>query len=293
MKIKINPILVFSLLIILLQGCASTNPNKFLDEQQQDSTTVLTDKTNIQSKQLTIIKNYTADFAFASQHALESSADSTSKLKVIAQFNGRIQSLVGAPSIQDETLISNIVDGMLSTDLGIQKESTEKLAGIDEAVEVQQQQLGKLDSTYTHDVAKYNKDSSAIAVTADKDAKVVNQVNSWFGLGAISYGVHRFLSFAVWIFIGLLVLFVVLKFSSTLNPIAAVVFKGVESFAGLFLKTIVSVFKFIIPGALDVAGVVGKEVVTVATDVVIPHTSGSISPSPSGSFTNPPISGSL
>ena len=166
-------------------------------------------------------------------------------------LNMRILSLSPTPLIEDINAMRALVDEMnkqseLATKLLREKDNVITAIQID-ATNLEQQK--------DKEIAKYMSIAQATALKADTVKAELDKMNSWFGLGAIWYGVKRLIISSMWVLGIGGILFLVLRIASTSNPVCSAIFGIFEQVVAWFINAI----KFIFPKALQFAGQVSKE----------------------------------
>lgn len=153
---------------------------------------------------------------FATRVALENHS-----LGLALDYNGRAQSIVGLPPAGQMADVRKLVEGLLSENAAL-REKAQRLDAIEVAnlnrLQVERAALGDKREQ------AIGAERSASARVAHELGRIKDQVNSWFGLGAIGYGVSRFVKFVgIGCLILLIVLAVMLVFPVT-APVAGAAF---------------------------------------------------------------------
>jgi len=100
--------------------------------------------------------------------------------------------------------------------------------------------------------ANNNLSDTALKISSenDKNKVVINEINSYYGLGAVYYGLKRFLTTCFVTILCVIIGYVVLRILATLNPIASAVFSVVESIFSYGIKFI----KLLAPNSTKISG---------------------------------------
>jgi len=104
-------------------------------------------------------------------------------------------------------------------------------------------------------VSNYVKIADKTAATADQYKSTLGEMDSWGGLGAIWYGLKRLFVRFIWIFGILLVLYLILRFASLSNPIAASIFSIFSRIGSWF----VNIIEMLVPRAASKAGFIAQK----------------------------------
>jgi len=190
------------------------------------------------------------------EHALNQITTNVPNEVVVAkEMNARIEALAGKPDFKEVELIQGIVDDLLSQVKEVRIAGEKALALKDkETVKIQEQDK-KLIAQREDAVADALKQADANAQAADQYKSTLNQMDSWGGLGAIWYGVHKLVIRMAW-FLGIGgLIFLILRILATSNPIASAIFNIFEQMGSWAINTI----SLILPKALSIAGNVSVE----------------------------------
>jgi hypothetical protein len=257
MKIFIKIISVV-LLSVLLTNCSLLDKNKGVigkasiaeDKQKAKIEQVNKDINKTDQNRLTEI----GSFSFGINYALEKIPDtnSTIEAKIAYDLNTRVIALANQPTLEAIKEMQLIVNTLITNNVAGKKLLVKK----DEEVILLQEQIILLKASKDKEIQKYITLADETASRADQYKSTLSQMNSWFGLGAIKYGITRFIksSFLFLIIGG--ALFLLLRLLSTANPIAAAIFSVFEK----IVAWIINAIKVIFPKALSMAGTVGKDV---------------------------------
>lgn len=238
-------------------------------DASQKKATIKVEQVQVQEKKLdkNMVTNLQqiAVLATGTDHALEKVKDPSREVDVAKELNDRVVSLAGQPSLKDRIDIIKIVDELISQVDSERKKGREALHIKDLELEGLQADRVAIQKELDVKNEELKKLTVAIAKENDKNAEVVGEMNSWFGLGAVFYGVKRFfISSIIVICIGGVIFFVLRLLAST-NPIAAGIFAIFNTIGGVFMKAI----KWITPGAHKVAGVVNESMHQTYKDVFL------------------------
>jgi len=187
--------------------------------------------------------------AKGTQHALDKVEEPKKEVNVAKQLNDRVISLANNPEIKDVIRIQKIVDDLISEVKKEREKGASDLAKLDNELQYVQSERNALQSSLDKKAKQFEDLSFGIAAKNDENSAIVGDMNKWFGLGAIFYGIKRMI-FSILIIGGILaLLFFILKIASASNPIAATVFSLFEMAGSWVLKGV----KMITPNSFGVA----------------------------------------
>ena len=234
------------LLTLFLTGCASvmdvfkSSETKSQDKLDKKTEEMLLDKDLLSRNNVTKLKQI-GTVAKGTQHALDKDTNNLPPINVAKELNDRVISLAGNPDVKDVVRIKKVVDDLISEVESEQKRGKIELSKLDKELQYSQSQRDILQRSYDKKSEEYRKISEKIAEVSDEHEAVVEQMDKWFGLGAVFYGLKKFLISAMWIFAIGSILFLVLRVLSQTNPAAAAVFGIFEIAASGFLRLVKTV----------------------------------------------------
>jgi hypothetical protein len=164
------------------------------------------------------------------------------------QFNDRISSLAPIPSLEEKKKIE-VTEKQLTNSLDISA-----LNNIDKKINKLENDLVSLNKNHQEAVAKYVSMADKNAAKADQYSASLSQMDSWFGLGAVWYGLKKFCTTTMWILLGILILYLILRFAASTNPIASAIF-GIFDQIG---AAVIHLISHLCPKATTVVGLVKK-----------------------------------
>lgn len=242
-----NRILSLILVISLFTGCSTIkgffgkNANK--ESKQAVKIQSVEDKQNINLQDK---MDQVGVLASGTDYALNKVTNKEPSVEVAQDINKRVLSLAGSPNIEAEKEMWKMVDTLL----------TDKLRGMvlmakkDSEINALQQKDKQLRNEWQKEIDKYQLLAANTAMKADTLQQSMDKMDSWFGLGAVFYGLKRLVVRLAWV-IGIgSVLFLILRFASLSNPIAGSIF----SVFNMMGSWIVNAIKVIFPKALEMAG---------------------------------------
>ncbi len=175
---------------------------------------------------------------------------------VAEKMNDRIKAIAGAPDFKEVELIKGIVDDLLSQVQTTRVEGEKALVQKDKEIAAIQAQDKQLITQRENEIASALIQSDANAKVADQYKITLNDMDKWGGLGAVWYGLHKFIVRMAWVLGIGGVLFFILRILASSNPIAGAIFGIFDQIGSWMVNTISVIF----PKALSIAGNVTTEV---------------------------------
>lgn len=208
---------------------------------------------NVESLMGTNLKdklNQVANLNYGVGYALSKEPDPSKNVQVALDLNTRSISLTGTPTIDEIKKMKQMIDDLTS------QLNTEKARGAkalqerDTQIADLQQKTKELEVAKDAEIKKYMKIAADTAAKADASQAELDKMNSFFGFGAIWYGIKRLITRLAW-FIGIgSILYLILRFASMSNPIAASIFSIFDTMMSWFVNLI----KVLAPKAVEIAG---------------------------------------
>lgn len=93
-------------------------------------------------------------------------------------------------------------------------------------------------ATREKEISDYMTMAEKAAMAADSVKNELNKYEAYWGLGAVGIGLKSFATHVFWYGISFMGIFIILRFLSNVNPVAAAIFAIFEAFVGAFLKLI-------------------------------------------------------
>ena len=174
----------------------------------------------------------------------------THEVTTAKEINQRVISIAGSPKVDELAKIKSMVD-LLNSEIAKERErGTKLLQQKDVEILSVQKKSDDLDVNLNKKIGELATTAKKQAETADDNKVIVDNVNKYFGLGAVFYGIKRFVTSCV---VGILifgVIFLVLRLLAATNPIAAAVF----SVFNIIGAGIVNIIKGVAPKSLNFSG---------------------------------------
>ena len=229
--------LLFIVLLTFLSSCAWTNTEKIDATKNKMANTEKQLAKNTDEKMSEI-----AVLASGTDYSLKKVTNPPVEVKTAIDINGRVMNIAGNPNLDELNKIKQLID-LLNSEVDKERKRGEKLLSEKDSqiVNLQQERV-EIQNQYEDQINTLKIQATEVAKKADKLQVVVNEVNSWMGLGGVVYGMKRFVSTAV---IGILifgVLFIALRFFAAVNPIAGAIFSVFEHFASYAISLLKGIF---------------------------------------------------
>lgn len=249
---------VTALFVIGLIGCSSLlNSNEgILGKASKKNTEVDTKIRMVENAQAQSNEERLAHIGAWSKGGVEYSlsqipdTNMTREVIVAKEMNERVEALAGQPDFKEVEAVKEIVKKLLDENAKVIEQGEKALASKDKEIAKLQTQVKALNSQREDEIAVALAQSKANAAIADQYKATLNQMDSWFGLGAIGYGLKKLLISSAW-FLGIGgVLFILLRVLSMSNPMAASIFSIFSKMGSWLINTI----EFIVPKAAEMAG---------------------------------------
>ena len=178
------------------------------------------------------------------------------EVTVAKEMNARVEALAGKPDFKEVELIKGIVDDLLSQVQTTRVEGEKALAQKDKEIAAIQAQDKQLITQRENEIASCVNSVRCQRQGADQYKATLNDMDKWGGLGAVWYGLHKFIVRMAWVLGIGGVLFFILRILASSNPIAGAIFNIFEQMGSWAVNTI----SLILPKALSIAGNVSTEV---------------------------------
>lgn len=255
MKQKLLLVIVVISTLVTTTSCSSVKGifgKSSSDEAKQSGKIEKVEKE--QNRNLAGKMDQVAILASGTGYALQKVTNKEPAVTVAYDINTRVESLAGKPDLDAEKEMWKTVDQLMSQ-IKTEREKGEKaLLKKDKEISELQDETKLLLASKDEAVSKYMKMSQDAAMLADTRKAELDDYKGWFGLKAVGKGLWQFVRTVTWWLIGGSVLFIILRFASMINPIAASVFSIVERIASWGINIITT----LAPKALEKAGAISK-----------------------------------
>lgn len=252
-----------------MAGCSSIiSPGKQVDSAQK---ALINQEKKIEKTVTAIDKNeeakktQTAALAAGVNMSLGQITNPPIQVKTAQKLNDRIVSIVGSPNLDDLQKMQQIVDFLNSEVEKEKKKGSSLLAEKDKEITKLQKGSSALSEQYDKQITDLNEKMKVIAKSSDEKEAVINQMSGFFGLNAVFWGIKKFITTSLTAIIVFLVIFLILRLLSTVNPIAAAIFAVFDVIG----SGIVSLIKLVTPKALNMTNLVSSEKMSEVKGVLI------------------------
>ena len=254
MKVKYT--IFFISIVILLSGCASIKPVK--GATGKDTAKVSKALEGIVDTHEEIEENIaerriqTSILADGVQYSLTSITNGVVPIQVetAKKLNSRIISLQGTPFISSQNVIRNTVDKLNSEYAKERERGLSELAKKDKALDKLQVEKQKLKDEYQAQLYKIADEAKLLASYNDEKQATLDEMNKWFGLGAVYAGLKKFFFSSLTFIVIFVIIFLFLRILAAGNPIAGALF-AVFNFIG---SAIVHTLRALTPKAFEISG---------------------------------------
>jgi len=200
--------------------------------------------------------NHIGALAEGTDYALKKVQDPPKEVDVAREMNDRVKVLANKPDFNEVKEVIAIVDKLLSEIFSEQKRGRDALSVKDAEIQSLNVQMKDLAASKVAELDKYLKLAENNALKADQYKATLNEMDSWFGLGAIFYGIKRLFFSIVWFIVIFLVLYLVLRLAASANPVVGSIFSIFE----IGFSWLIQLVKGIAPGAVKFANLVPTHV---------------------------------
>jgi len=194
--------------------------------------------------------NQIGELSYGTDYALGKSTNKEHSTTIAKELNDRVQALADKPSFEAIQEIKCIVDELITNNAA----GIKQLENKDREIAHLQSTVEKLKVDKQSAVDNYINIADKAAAEADSYKQTLKQMDSFFGLGAVFYGVKRLIVSAIWFISVGGVVFLILRFAAASNPLAGTVFAVFEHAASYVIHVIVGIF----PKVMEFAGYIKK-----------------------------------
>jgi hypothetical protein len=184
------------------------------------------------------------------KYALDKVPEPSKEVVIAKDINERVQALANKPNFDEVKEVHVIIDGLLSEMNAQQAAANISLDKKDNEISDLNSQIEELDIVKQTEIRKALKMATDSAAKADQYKQTLNDMDSFFGFGAIWYGLTKFVSRMAWVIGTGVLLFIILRLFSTTNPIVGSVFSIFNVIGGYIIR-IINVF---VPKAIEFSG---------------------------------------
>lgn len=188
-------------------------------------------------------------FASGTDYALSKVPEPTKEVEVAREMNARVLNITGTPALDQLKSVHAMVDNLVSTLKEEKAKGLKQLANRDSEIYNIQLEKKALEQAKEQQIKKYMDVAQAAALKSDQYAATLGQLDSWWGLGAVFYGVKKFVTNSLLFLSIFAFIYLALRVASTMHPAAATAFKIFDGIASIFINLI----KGLAPGAAKMA----------------------------------------
>lgn len=191
-------------------------------------------------------------FATGTDYALSKIPSPDQEVGVARELNARILSLAENPNLEQVKKVHEMVDNLVSILQQQKEKGLKELAKSDEFINIIQVEKKALEQAKENEIRRYMDVAQAAAGKADQYAATLGSMDSLWGLGAIFYGVKKFITKAFLFLTIFAFIYLVLRVLATMHPAGAAAFQIFDMVASVFMNII----KALAPGAAKMAKLV-------------------------------------
>lgn len=196
-----------------------------------------------------------AVFAAGTDYSLNKVTDPPVEVNVAKELNARVMNLADNPNIDELKNIHATVDQLTSNLQEERAKGVTALAERDSKIYDLQLENKALLVAKESEIKKYMDVAQAAAAKADQYSATLNQMDKWFGLGAVFYGLKKFIT-SMAIIIGVFAfIYLGLRLAASAYPPAATAFSIIDMIASFFI----GIIKGLAPGAAKFAKLVPEQ----------------------------------
>lgn len=240
-------ILILGLCLLLSSGCISSGKKADLERKNRD---------NLTQNNLNILSNSAAKLdiisglAYGVGYSLNKIPDPSREVSVALDFNQRVISLSGNPSIEVMRDMQATIDKLTSTLEKEREQGKKMLDQKDKKIVENENQSKNLLEEKDKILKKYMDDAKTTAENADMFKQKLSEYEGWMGLKAIAKGLSTFVKSSVIVLIVFGLVFLLLRYASMTNPFFAAIFDVFNRVASWAIHGIALLF----PKAIEFAG---------------------------------------
>lgn len=245
----------YLLLFFLLSTFLLTSCNNSFQRRNPAYTTQTVARQNVEAVEKKAAQNTESKveqisvFAAGTDHALRKVEEPTREVEVAKQMNDRVMSLSGSPTLDELKRVYAMVDDLVSQMQLERMRGVEQLSKKDREITKLQEESKVILAQKEVEVRRYISASEKLAGQLDAANQQLSKMNSWFGLGAIGYGLKRLVVSLAWFIGGFTIIFFVLRVFAASNPFIGALFSIFEVISSF----IINALKGLTPGAFKFA----------------------------------------
>lgn len=250
------------LLSTLLTGCSSMTgvfgPNSIRDVKASAKVTEAQEALYLND----ISKlEQVAQLSFGVDYSLNLTPKDYSNIKIAKELNSRVLNISGLPPLEEQKAMIILVGDLISTNLNILKEGTDKLLLLDRQIINLQNDKKSLEQDKSKAIADFINLASKTALKTDTLSSELNSYTSYWGLGGIVMGTVSLSKHLFWTILICSIIYIILRTAAKFYPPAAIIWTVFSQIGAVLITAI----EAILPKAINSLGLVASEV---HTDVV-------------------------
>lgn len=172
------------------------------------------------------------------------------EVEIAKGLNHRILTLSGMPSVDEIRLMEETINN-LRTNVAYGQRLLSKRDSIISSLQEDNLELKKQKDLETK---KYQELAQMTARKADTTKAVLDEYRGWFGLKAVLLGMKQFFLTSLYVIVGVLIVFAIIRGFASTNPIASAILGILEQIVSWFINGI----KYLFPKAISLAGHIPK-----------------------------------
>jgi hypothetical protein len=189
-------------------------------------------------------------YADATEYSLNKITNAPREVTVAKEINDRVKALADKPDFNEVKELHAIVDSLCAQIDKVRQDGEKDLLKKDKQLSELNNDIKELKAEKSQAINEFKVAAEEASQKADQYQATLKQMDSFFGLGAVFYGLKKFIISSLWIIgIGSL-LFLILRVLSASNPIAAGIFNIFNLIGSWFVHAI----QIIVPKAVSMAG---------------------------------------
>ena len=186
--------------------------------------------------------------------SLNQVTNKTLEVETAQNLAQRVITIVGSPTLAEHEKIKSTVLLLNSSVQSERERGAKLLAERDSVIISLQKQKEELEKKYDAQVEKISENARNTAKNADQNQSKIDQIDGFWGLSAVWYGTKRFVITSLWVIIGGLVIFIVLRLLAASHPAISALF-GIFEFIG---SLVINAVKVLAPKAAQLASLMPK-----------------------------------
>jgi arsenate reductase-like glutaredoxin family protein len=246
--------ILLSILLFSVVGCKVFQSGGKISSREQ------TARNRIENVETLITSNVVekldriSSISYGIEYTLSIDPNPSQESLIARDLNIRVLSLAGSPTLDEIKNMKQMVDDLTSELSSERNRGIRALEAKDQEIMFLQTHAKFLQEAKDSEIRRYIKLAQDTAAKADIIQSQLDKMNTFMGLGAVVYGLKRFITRMAWFFGIGSILYLILRFASMSNPIASSIFSIFDQIMSWFVHLI----RALAPRALEVAGQTSK-----------------------------------